>query len=215
MPNVLLIIGTSGMAREAAQLARQIDPNATRWPNILFVTEDATELGRRFTYGEVRLTDDMLDAYGGQVDVVIGIGHPKLRREIAQRLSSLSQFEFPNLIHPSVEIDRSCVSIGRGNVVTKGVVMTCDIEIGDFNLLNWNVTIGHDVTVGSYNVINPGSNLSGHVVVADACLVGTGTQVLERRWIAADVVVGAGAVVTRSLATPGTYAGVPARRLAC
>ncbi len=215
MPNVLLIIGTSGLAREAAQLARQIDPNATRWPNISFVTEDATELGRRFTYGEVRLTDDMLNAYGEPVDVVIGIGHPKLRREIAQRLSTLLQFDFPNLIHPSVAIDSSCVSLGRGNIVTKGVVMTCDIEIGDFNILNWNVTIGHDVTVGSYNVINPGSNLSGHVAVADACLIGTGTQVLERRSIAADVVVGAGAVVTRSLTKPGTYAGVPARWLAC
>lgn len=213
MPIELLIIGTSGMAREAAQLARQMDPNATRWSRISFVAEDASELGRSFSYGEVRFTDAHLQARTDPADVVIGIGHPRVRRTIAQRLST-SHLGFPNLVHPSVDIDSACVRIGRGNIVTKGVVMTCDIQIGDFNLFNWNTTIGHDISIGSYNVINPGCNLSGHVVLGDACLLGTGTQVLERRTIAGDIVVGAGAVVTRSLADPGTYVGIPARRMA-
>ena len=215
MPAELLIIGTGGMAREAAQLARQIDPHALRWPRISFVAEDSSSLGRRFTYGEVRYSDDLLHAYTELADVVIGIGYPKVRREIAKRLSEHPHFSFPNLIHPSVDIDASCVRIGKSNIVTKGVVMTCDIEIGDFNLFNWNTTVGHDVSIGSYNVINPGCNLSGYVSLGDACLIGTGTQVLEHRAIADGVTVGAGSVVTRSLTEQVTYFGVPARRKVC
>lgn len=211
----LLIIGTSGMARETAQLARQIDPHATRWSAISLVAENASELGQRFAYGEVRLTDAQLDERQAPADIAIGIGHPQVRRRVGRRLAARSQFSFPNLVHPSVGIDVSCVSLGRGNIVTKGVVMTCDIRIGDFNLFNWNTTVGHDVSIGSYNVVNPGCNLSGFVVVSDACLIGTGSQVLEHRSIASDIVVGAGAVVTRSLDTPGTYVGVPARRAGC
>jgi acetyltransferase-like isoleucine patch superfamily enzyme len=98
-------------------------------------------------------------------------------------------------------------------MLTQGVVMTCDIRIGDFNLLNWNTTIGHDAVVGSYNVINPASSISGYVQLADACLLGTGCRVLEGLTIASGVTIGAGAVVTRSIADPGVWLGVPAREL--
>lgn len=211
----LLIFGTGGMAREAAQLARQVDPAGIRWSRISFVAEDKSLLGCRFTYGEVRFTDAVVQSCAMTADVVIGIGHPRVRREIAQRLSSKSNFSFPNIIHPSVDIDMSCISIGRGNIVTKGVVITCDIKIGDFNLFNWNTTVGHDVSIGSYNVINPGCNLSGNVVLENACLIGTGTQVLENRVIASDIIVGAGSVVIQSLTEYGTYVGVPARKVKC
>lgn len=211
----LLIVGTSGLAREAAQLARQIDPAASRWQLISFVAENDSQLSQRLSYGEVRLTDAMLLNRTEPADVVIGIGHPKIRRRIVQQLEAQPQLTFPNLIHPSVEMDMTCVSLGQGNIITKGVVLTCDIVIGDFNLINWNTTIGHDVRIGSCNVVNPGCNLSGFVVVGDDCLIGTGTQVLEHRSISSGVIVGAGAVVTRSLAQVGTYVGIPARELTC
>ena len=213
MPIELLIFGTGGMAREAAQLARQVDPASTRWSRISFVAEEESLLGCRFAYGEIRFTDALVQSCTMKADVVIGVGHPHVRREIAQRLSSQPNLSFPNLIHPSVDIDMSCVSIGRGNIVTKGVIMTCDIKIGEFNLFNWNTTVGHDVSIGSYNVINPGCNLSGNVVLEDACLIGTGTQVLENRAIASDVVVGAGSVVINSTEPNGMYVGNPARRI--
>jgi acetyltransferase-like isoleucine patch superfamily enzyme len=215
VPTELLIIGTGGMAREAAQLARQVDPYAINWSNISFVTEHVDELGHRYAYGDVRFTDEDLMARTEPADVVIGIGHPLIRRAVARRLLPLNYLSFPNLVHPSVDIDGSCVRMGKGNVVTKGVVLTCDITIGSFNILNWNVTIGHDVSIGSYNVINPACNVSGHVTVADACLIGTGSQILERRTVCDGVVIGAGAVVAQSLTAEGTYVGIPAKMLAC
>lgn len=215
MSSELLIIGTSGLAREVAQLARQIDPDAIRWSQISFVAEDASQMGGCLTYGYVRSTDALLLSRTMPADVVIGIGHPKVRRKVAHQLSLNPHFAFPNLIHPSVDVDISSVSIGHGNIITKGVVITCDISIGNFNLLNWNTTIGHDVIIGSHNVVNPGCNLSGYVSLGDACLIGTGAQVLERKTIASDIIVGAGAVVTRSLTVQGIYVGIPARQMVC
>lgn len=211
MQRDLLIVGTSGLAKEAAQLARIIDPDAERWGRISYVAESDAQRGRRLLHGTVDYTDGDLGSMSGDVDVVVAVGHPALRRRIAARLRDNERLSFPNLVHPQVDIDGLSVTVGVGNMLTKGVVVTCDIAIGDFNLVGWNSTIGHDASIGSYNVVNPGSNISGWDIIGDACLLGTGCQVLERLTIASDVTIGAGAVVTRSIDVPGTYVGIPAR----
>lgn len=207
----LLVIGSAGLAKEAAQLARQIDPSSERWNRISYVTEHSGNLGRAMPYGEVRYTDGQLTGMDRPVDVVIGIGYPEPRRRIAEWLVANPFFRFPNLVHPSVELDSHHVSLGRGNMVCKGVVLTCDIVIGNFNLLNWNVTVGHDTRIDSFCVVNPGSNVSGNVHFGDGCFLGTGCQVLEGVTIEAASIIGAGAVVLHSIEAPGTYVGVPAR----
>lgn len=210
----LYIIGTGGLAKEVAQLARRIDPGAERWPMIHYVTHDVAEMNQPRPFGAIDYLDEALATLTSPTDVVIGIGHAQLRRRIALSLSGHAQLRFPNLIHPRVELDPTLIALGVGNIITQGVVMTCDIALGDFNLLNLNVTIGHDSRLGSYNVINPGCSISGNVTINDACLFGTGSRVLETLYVADDVALGAGAVLTRSIHTVGgTYVGVPARRI--
>ena len=213
MPVELLIVGTGGQARETAQLARQIDPFQERWNRISYVCEDAAHRGQDLPYGTVRYTDSELGHLSEVVDVAIGIGHPSIRRRIAQELVAYAPLQFPNLIHPSVEVDVAVVTLGRGNLICKGVVVTCDIVIGDFNLLNWNVTVGHDARIGSCCVISPGCNISGRVTIGNECLLGTGTQILENLEIVGRTTVGAGALVRSSIHEPGTWVGVPAKRI--
>lgn len=212
VPRELLIVGTGGLAKECAQLARRIDPHAERWDSIHYVAQSIALVGTTLPYGAVRYVDDDVDSRLAECDVVVAVGHPRPRRHLARRFAANPVLAFPNLIHPGVELDSRYVSIGRGNIIAKGAVLTCDIAIGEFNLVNWNVTIGHDAKVGSFNVLNPSSNLSGDTELGDACLLGTGCQVLERLKVASDVIIGAGAVVTRSILAPGgTHVGVPAR----
>lgn len=210
----LYIVGTAGLAKEMAQLARQVDPDSQRWSGFVFVAEDPARTGESFSLGSIGLSDAELLHRAERTDVVIGVGHPAARRGIARRLLSNPALTFPNLVHPGVELDERLVRLGKGNALTKGVVLTCDIRIGDFNLVNWNSTIGHDAEMGSYNVINPGCSVSGRVVIGDACMLGTGCRVLETLRVASDTTIGAGAVVTRSIHSPGTYVGIPARRRA-
>ena len=213
MASDLYIVGTRGLAKEAAQLVRRLDPDGTRWPHIHYVTNDNTELGQARPFGVVDTLDYALWAPSRPADVIVGIGHPALRRRVATSLRVLPHLRFPNLIHPGVELDPALVTLGVGNMITQGVVLTCDITLGDFNLLNWNVTVGHDCRVGSYNVINPGSSVSGNVTLGDACLVGTGARILEGLQVADGIMLGAGAVLTRSIdSVGGTYVGIPARR---
>jgi sugar O-acyltransferase (sialic acid O-acetyltransferase NeuD family) len=209
----LLVIGTSGLAKEMAQLARQIDPNEIRWSRVSYVAQSRVELGKRLPYGSVDFCDADLADLSERRDVVIGIGTPAPRSLVAATLRDNRFLEFPNLVHPAVTIDAAYVNLGVGNVFCRGVVATCDITIGDFNLFNWNVTVGHDCTIGSCNVINPGSNVSGHVTIGDACLLGTGTQILEHRSVASNSIVGAGSLVRTSITEAGTYVGVPTRKI--
>jgi sugar O-acyltransferase (sialic acid O-acetyltransferase NeuD family) len=213
MPAELLIVGTGGLAKEVAQLARRIDPQGLRWSRMAYVTRDRGELGTALPFGSVAYLDDEVTQLARTVDVVIGIGTPTVRRMVAERLRHNPQLEFPNLIHPGTELDPGLVKIGCGNMITQGVAMTCDIHLGDFNLLNLNSTIGHDSRIGSFNVINPGCRVAGHVHLADECLLGTGCCILANLSVCSQTSIGAGAVVTKTIIEPGVYVGIPARRM--
>ena len=207
----LVIIGTGGLAKEMGQLARQIDPNATRWRQIHYCADKVETKGAKLPYGVVSFTDEEIVECKEEVDVVLGTGYPWLRERLVGQLKSNSRLRFPNLIHPSIWLDVEMVQMGEGNVITQGCVFTCDIRIGNFNMINWNSTVGHDAQIGSFNVINPAVSISGHVRVGNSCLIGTGARVIEKLTIADNIIVGAGAVVTRAIAEPGVYFGVPAK----
>lgn len=209
----LLVIGTSGLAKEAAQLARDIDPEGRRWSRISYVSERRETERPKLPFGELRYADEDLPGLSGPFDVVIGIGLPEVRRRVSERLGKCPQCRFPNLVHPTAALDASHVRIGRGNAICRGVVFTCDIEVADFSWLNINVVVGHDARIGSHCVINPSVNVSGRVHVGDACLIGTGSQILEGLSIHPGSTLGAGAVLTRSTESAGVYVGTPARRL--
>jgi sugar O-acyltransferase (sialic acid O-acetyltransferase NeuD family) len=150
-----------------------------------------------------------------EADLVVGIGYPKVRAKVLERyLAAGARFHYPNLVHPAASLDFRRVELGRGNVVTAGVAMTCDIRIGDFNLFNLNVTVGHDDVIGSFNVFNPSVNLSGNVTVGDRVLAGTGSQILESLRIGSDATVGAGAVVRADVEPGQTVVGIPAKPIA-
>lgn len=207
----IFVVGTSGLAKEMAQLIRQIDSEERRWRFGGYIAESSSEIGKRLPWGTVVGDDRWLLGRAGTADVVIGVGNPGVRRQIACAYQKRKDFQFPNLIHPTAMIDSECVRLGVGNVVAMGVAFTCEIEAGDFNLFNLNVTVGHDCRVGSYNVVNPGANISGNVTIGDEVLVGTGSQILEGTQITSKAVVGAGAVVVRDITEQGIWMGVPAK----
>ncbi len=214
MTRPLYIVGTGGFSKEVALLAAEIAAAGhARWSEILFLSDRVEEIGRTMPLGRVAGTDALLDTLASPADVVVAVGTPVVRRRIAERIAALPRVSMPNLVHPGAGLDPRWVTLGRGNLVTRGAVFTVDITVGDNCVFNLNCTVGHDTRIGSHLVANPGCNISGGATIGDAVLLGTGCQVLEGLSVASDVVVGAGAVVTRSIDAPGTWAGVPARLL--
>lgn len=210
----LIILGTSGLAREMAMLVEMVNARTCAWRFLGFVGPDASKVGKTLGLGPVLGDDAWLLDQNLEADLLCGIGYPKVREKVMRPyLQQTGRFGFPNLIHPSANLDFRRVELGMGNAVTAGCSFTCDIEAGDFNLFNLNMTVGHDARIGRFNVFNPSVNVSGNVRIGDRVLVGTGCQILENLTVGDDATLGAGAVVRTNVPVGTTMVGVPAKPL--
>lgn len=137
-----------------------------------------------------------------------GIGNPEIISKIHQKFKD---YNFPNLIHPSVLADLTSLKIGYGNIITPNCIITVDVVIGNFNIINVSSTIGHDTQIGNYNVINPGSNISGSVTIGDSNLLGTNCAILQGISIGNNNKIGASSLVNKPVSNHLTIVGIPAK----
>ena len=205
------IFGTSGMAREAGDIAWScgLEP--------FFVARDKSELDQWCGVGEAVLESEV--GSFSQHPFVIGVGDNAIRKRIAERFAG--HLQFSNLIHPSATFGRSqreAVNTAKGVIIAAGVRLTSNIQLGDFVLLNQNATIAHDCIIDSYAHVAPGANVSGSVHLEEGVWVGAGAVINQgndsaKLTIGQNTLVGSGAVVIADCAPDAVYAGVPAKRL--
>jgi len=209
----IVIIGSGGLAKEIAFLIEEINRAELRWNILGFITDDEKLIGEKHGNYKIINSEEWLYSLDKELYIALGIGTPSIIKKIIGKLGKNKNLRFPNLIHPNVVGDWDNITIGNGNTICSNSIFTTDIKIDSFNLFNLACTIGHDSIVGSYNVINPGVNISGGVYIEDNILIGTGSQLLQYKKIVSNSIVGAGSVVTKDISTPGTYIGVPAKKL--
>ena len=203
------IFGTSGFAREVADLAQ-----ANGHPTA-FLTHSPDETEDLSAFGEVYPEEDIEKFTDGVF--AIGIGDNAVRRKIAERY--LGKLEFPSFIHPTTSFgigQREVIEQTSGVLVCAGVRFTNSIAVGAFSVLNLNATIGHDVIIGDYCNVAPGANLSGYVHLHDGVWVGTGAAINQgqpgaRLEIGANTMIGSGSVVVKSCEANSVYVGIPAK----
>ena len=210
--NDIVIIGNGGLAKEIAEYIDNINDSNPTWNLLGFSTNDPSQIGNYIHKYKVLCLDKDIANWGKQLGLVIGVGFPNRISEISEYFINNPNLYFPNIIHPTAFMAKY-ITVGNGNIITPGVVISTDVHIGSYNLFNWNVTIGHDTLIGECNVFNPGVNISGNIILGSRVLIGTGAQILQGLTICDDTIVGAGAVVTKNITEPGTYVGIPARRI--
>ncbi len=211
--NRVAIFGTSGMAREAGDIA-----HATGWRPI-YVARHRDEAGPDLSPDEVILEDECLRLQ--DVPFVIGVGDNAVRRRIAARFAG--QLRFTNLVHPSATFgyrQRDVVDAAQGLIIAAGAHLTNRIALGDFTIVNQGVLIAHDVVVGAHVHLAPGCIVSGNVRIGDGCWIGAGAVINQGSpeapmTIGPETVIGSGAAVIRPCEAGSVYAGVPARRITC
>jgi sugar O-acyltransferase (sialic acid O-acetyltransferase NeuD family) len=209
----LVIVGHGGLAKEVAFLVEEINRAAAQWNLLGFIGAQPESIGRKQGTYVVCGDDAWLAGHGQPLAVALAIGNPRLLGVLRERYRVNPMLAFPNLIHPGSTGDWANIRMGEGNVVLNGVAFTTDITMGSFNVLNPGCTVAHDCVLGDYNLLGPGARLAGAAGLGNRVLLGAGAAVLPTVKICHDVLVGAGAAVVGSITEPGTYAGVPARRL--
>jgi sugar O-acyltransferase (sialic acid O-acetyltransferase NeuD family) len=204
----ICIVGTGGFAREVLclldALDRYEDMDAFLEPDSIWEEKwkGKTIMGKRVM--------PMSYAQPDQHQISIGIASGEIRRKTLDQLPE--HIEHISLIHPSAQVSR-WVRLGEGSIVTAGCILTSEIEIGNFAHLNLNTTVGHNSTIGDFFTTAPGVNISGNCSIASNVYMGAGSGTKQGITICENVIIGMGAMVVSDIQEPGTYIGIPAKRM--
>lgn len=206
----IAIYGAGGFGRETALLIQQINKRKPTW-NLLGFFDDG--LPEKSSIDGLTILGGMKEAKQYSGAITIAVADPSIRERMVSKLKD-GKLEFPSLIHPNAQIgSESFNKIGRGSIITAGVIMTTHITLGDFCIINLSVTVGHDVTLGAFTTIMPGCSISGNVTLGHGVLLGTGARMLQNINIGDRSTIGAGAVVTKDCPPNETWVGIPAQLL--
>ena len=208
----IAIYGFGGFGHEVACLIQHINEVHPTW-NIVGYFDDGVAVGTECKYGKVLGNIDTLNTWDKPLSVVIAIGTVKYLEEIPNKITN-PLVDFPNIIAPNCFFfDKESVILGKGNIITFGCRMSCNIKIGDFNILNGCVSFGHDVVLGSYNVMLPETRISGQVTIGDRNYFGARTFASQTIKIGNENRFGAGTFVLRKIKDGGLYMGNPAKKV--
>lgn len=196
----IAIVGASGHGKVVADIAA-----LNGYTDILFYDDDPAKK----TCGRYSVVGTYDDAVRSDREVFIAIGNAEIRKRMVR---SIDRDRLPVLIHPNSVIDRD-VKIGEGTVIMAGVVINSDAVIGEGVIINTCSSVDHDCIIKDFAHISVGAHLSGTIEVGEGVWIGAGATISNNITICNNCMIGVGAVVVEDINVPGTYVGVPARRM--
>lgn len=146
----------------------------------------------------------------------VAIGDMQLRKKVVTRIRDVfPRSLFPNLCASALIPDKeqALIQMGEGNVFFPGTSFTTHINIGNHNHFNQGASVSHDVVIGDFNTFSPGVRIAGSVRVGSDTFWGVNALAIHNVIIPDQCIIGAGAVVVTSIVEPGTYVGVPAKKI--
>jgi sugar O-acyltransferase (sialic acid O-acetyltransferase NeuD family) len=212
MKKRLVIFGAGGFGREVLQLVRDINAVVPVWEFEGFLVDSKFAKAGGFIQGSPILGGLEWLTQNEEVHLVIAVGSPPARREIALRVRTVSRNPFATLIHPRAWVGQH-VDIGEGSILCAGALITTDIRINRQVHVNIGATIGHDSILEDFVTLNPSVNISGNVKLEEGVEVGTNSVVIPGCVVGNWSIIGAGSVVTKNLPPNITAVGAPAKAI--
>lgn len=139
----------------------------------------------------------------------VGIGNNAARERESK---VLGVHRLRTVRHPAASVS-PFAQLGAGSFVAAQAVVAPGARLGPGVIVNHGAVVDHDCVVDAFAHIAPGALLGGQVHIGERVLVGSGAVVQPGLSVVADAIIGSGAVVCQNIDTPGTYVGVPARRI--
>lgn len=203
--NRLIIVGAGGHGRVCADVASLMG----NWDEIAFVDKRYPELKRCGSWPVVASNLESIGDLNCSFFVAIGDNH--IRYNVHAACVALGASPV-TLIHPGAIIARD-VQLAEGAIVCAGAVINIGAKIGECCIINTGATVDHDCILANAVHLSPGVHLAGEVKVGDYSWLGTGVATRQVISIGCNIVIGVGAAVVDDCLEPGTYAGVPAKRI--
>ena len=208
----IAIAGAGGLAKEIYCIIKDINKQSASWEFLGFI--DTLDVVKEVIDGYSIIGDDgYVTSNLPGISIIVGVGTPFLREKIYRFYKSSGNFDFPNIIHPSVVGDFENIVLNEGNIIAGRSIFTTDIKIGICNMLNMSIIVAHDVKISTFCVINPGANISGDVEIEDKCLIGANSVIHQGITIKHGTTLALGSALTRSTVRDSAYLGNPAKRI--
>lgn len=199
----LIILGFGGHARSVADVAL-----ANGYASLIFVDSNAAP-NETFLGHPVIKTTEMLDP--SWREAFPASGDPKIRQAQCAFIESAG-LTLVSLVSPRA-------TIGAGATIKAGVFVGHHAHVGPMAtighacIVNTSAVVEHESSTGDYSHVSVGAIVAGRSRIGNFSLLGAGATIIDGRIVADHVTIGAGAVVAKSIDEPGTYVGVPARKV--
>lgn len=211
----LILVGAGGCMRELVWQIQELNHQMPTWNILGYVdsvppqnNQDGVCVGKHLV--KYLGSDEDLLGDKKNINVVICIANPRIRRKIVEKYMQNPNIHFPNLI-----LSKTCicddVKIGKGCIISMDARISTNVELGDFVFMNTGSKVCHDGRIGSFVTLSPDVTLAGAVSVADMSEIGLGAKVKQCIEIGENTIIGAGAVVVRNIQNNCTAVGVPAK----
>lgn len=207
----LVIIGAGDFGREIVNIVFRINQQQPTWHILGFVDDAPTKQNTLIDGFPVLGNSQWLQEYSQEVYAICSLGRSQSRKQAIERFSS-PLIHWATLIDPAAQLYHDAC-VGNGSVICGGSILAINVHVGNHVLVNLNCTLGHDDVVNDYCVINPGVNVSGNVLINECVDLGTGSKIIQGHSIFQNTIIGAGAVVIQDITVPGTYVGVPTKKV--
>ena len=143
---------------------------------------------------------------------IVAVGDNNKRKTLYLELNEHHRGHCFSVVAESAQIEMN-VKVGIGTFIAPYVCVGPQAKVGDNTIINTGSVIEHETVIGSHTHIAPHATICGRSKIGDNVFCGAASTVIDGISICDDVIVGAGAVVKEDIVTPGTYVGVPARRV--
>lgn len=143
--------------------------------------------------------------------ILIAIGDSEIRKKVCNLLPK--ETKYFTFIHPTSQIFDKKNKIGDGSFIGPNCILTTNISIGNHSSLLRSVNIGHDVKIDNFFSAMPNTVISGNVTIGECCYFGNNSSVKEKIILKDSIKIGMNAAVVKNINEPGTYVGVPVKKL--